>query len=71
MPVAPVTGATRAPGGIDTDVQRALQAQDGRLCAPPEHMDPADVARAVRLAVDVPPGTGLDEVRVRTTLPLR
>lgn len=58
------------PGRIDTDMQRALQAQDGRPYDPSEHMDPADVARAVRLAVDLPPGTSLDEVRLRTSAPL-
>lgn len=58
------------PGRIDTDMQRALQDQDGRPYDASEHMDPADVARAVRLAVDLPPGTSLDEVRVRTTVPL-
>lgn len=59
------------PGRIDTDMQRALQDQDGRPYDASEHMDPTDVARAVRLAVDLPPGTSLDEVRVRTVLPLR
>ena len=58
------------PGRIDTDMQRALQDQDGRPYDASAHMDPADVARAVRLAVDLPPGTSLDEVRVRTTVPL-
>lgn len=53
------------PGRIDTDMQRDLQARVGRPYDTREHMDPADVARAVRLAVDLPVDTGLDEVRIR------
>ena len=46
-------------------MQRDLQARVGRPYDTREHMDPADVARAVRLAVDLPVDTGLDEVRIR------
>lgn len=53
------------PGRIDTDMQVALQAQDGRPYVASEHMAPADVARTVRLAVDMPVGASVEELRVR------
>lgn len=59
------------PGRIDTDMQAALQASDGRAYDPAEHMDARDVAAAVRLAVDLPPSTSLEELSVRPVLALR
>lgn len=53
------------PGRIDTGMQRALQAQDGRAYDPSEHMDPTDVARTVRLAVDMPADACVEDLRVR------
>lgn len=55
------------PGRIDTDMQVALQTQAGRPYDPREHMSPAEVARAVRLAIDMPMGSSIDEVHLRTT----
>lgn len=57
------------PGRIDTDMQVEMQAQAGRPYRPEEHMRPEDVARAVRLAVDLPVTTNIDEVHIRTTEP--
>lgn len=57
------------PGRIATEMQQALQAQVGRPYDPSQHMDPADVARCVRLAVSLPPSTSVDELHVRTTEP--
>lgn len=57
------------PGRIDTDMQVALQAQDGRPYVASEHMAPADVARTVRLAVDMPVGASVEELRVRPWAP--
>lgn len=57
------------PGRIATEMQQALQAQAGRPYDPSQHMDPADVARCVRLAVSMPPSTSVDELHVRTTEP--
>ncbi len=55
------------PGRIDTDMQVEMQAQAGRLYRPEEHMRASDVAAAVRLAVDLPSSTNLDEIHIRTT----
>lgn len=57
------------PGRIDTDMQIEMQAQAGRPYRPEEHMRPADVAAAVRLAVDLPRSTNIDEIHIRTTEP--
>lgn len=53
------------PGRIDTDMQVALQAAMGRPYDASEHMDPADVARTVRLAVDMPRDACVEELTVR------
>lgn len=55
------------PGRIDTDMQIAMQAQAGREYRPEEHMRADDVARAVRLALDLPDSTNIDELHIRTT----
>ncbi|MGO3797201.1 MAG: SDR family oxidoreductase [Pauljensenia sp.] len=55
------------PGRIDTEMQVALQAQDGRPYDPAEHLTVEDVAHTVRLAVDLPPDACLEELSVRPT----
>ena len=53
------------PGRIDTGMQRNLQAQAGRDYDPDDHMDPRDVAATVRLAVDLPADTVIEQLSVR------
>ncbi len=53
------------PGRIDTDMQVALQTAQGRPYDAREHMDPRDVAATVRLAVDLPATTTVEELSVR------
>lgn len=55
------------PGRIDTDMQVAMQAQAGRAYNADEHMRASDVANAVRVAVDLPASTNIDEIHMRTT----
>ncbi|ENO17539.1 short-chain dehydrogenase/reductase family oxidoreductase [Schaalia cardiffensis F0333] len=55
------------PGRIDTDMQVEMQAQAGRPYRPEEHMRPEDVARTVRLALDLPSSMNIDEIHLRTT----
>lgn len=52
------------PGRVATDMQAQLTALQGMPYVPDAHLDPADVARAVRLAVDLPPDASLDAVRI-------
>jgi len=59
------------PGRIDTDMQVALQAAQGRPYDADEHMDPRDVAATVRLAVDLPATTAVEELSVRPVRALR
>ena len=55
------------PGRIDTDMQVRMQMQAGRPYRPEEHMRAEDVAAAIRMAVDLPVSTNLDEIHMRTT----
>jgi NADP-dependent 3-hydroxy acid dehydrogenase YdfG len=52
------------PGRVATDMQAQLTALEGMPYVPDSHLDPADVARAVRIAVDLPPGASLDSFRI-------
>jgi NADP-dependent 3-hydroxy acid dehydrogenase YdfG len=52
------------PGRVATDMQVQLTALEGQPYIPEAHLDPADVARAVRLAVDLPPDASLDAIRI-------
>lgn len=52
------------PGRVATDMQAQLTALQGMPYVPDAHLDPADVARAVRLAVDLPPDASLDSLRL-------
>lgn len=53
------------PGRVDTDMQVELQAGRGRDYVADDHLRPASVAAAVRLAVDAPPEAMIEEVSVR------
>ena len=52
------------PGRVATDMQAQLTALEGQPYIPDAHLDPSDVARAVRLAVDLPSDASLDTVRI-------
>nr|WP_300145418.1 SDR family oxidoreductase [Propionicimonas sp.] len=52
------------PGRVATDMQARLASLQGLPYVPDAHLDAADVARAVRLAVDLPPDASLDSVRI-------
>lgn len=52
------------PGRVATDMQAKLSALQGLPYVPDAHLAAADVARAVRLAVDLPPDASLDSVRI-------
>ena len=52
------------PGRVATDMQAQLTALEGQPYIPDSHLDPSDVARAVRMAVDLPPGASLYAVRM-------
>jgi NADP-dependent 3-hydroxy acid dehydrogenase YdfG len=52
------------PGRVATDMQAQLTALEGLPYIPDAHLNPADVARAVRLAVDLPPEASLDALRL-------
>jgi len=52
------------PGRVATDMQARLTSLEGQPYIPDAHLDPADVARAVRLAVDLPPDASLDSLRI-------
>lgn len=52
------------PGRVATDMQAQLSSLQGMPYVPDAHLDPADVARAVRMAVDLPADTSLDAVRI-------
>lgn len=53
------------PGRVATDMQREMWAAAGSDYDPGDHLDPADVARTVRLAVDMPAHANVDELSVR------
>ena len=52
------------PGRVATDMHAQLSAWQGMPYVPDAHLDPAEVARAVRVAVDAPPNTSLDSIRI-------
>ena len=52
------------PGRVATDMQARLTALEGMPYIPDAHLDPDDVARGVRLAVDLPPDASLDALRI-------
>ncbi|MCC6496338.1 MAG: SDR family oxidoreductase [Propionibacteriaceae bacterium] len=52
------------PGRVATDMQARLTTLEGVPYIPDAHLNPADVARAVRLAVDLPPDASMDAVRI-------
>ncbi len=52
------------PGRVATDMQARLTTLEGVPYIPDAHLAPADVARAVRLAVDLPPDASLDALRI-------
>lgn len=52
------------PGRVATPMQAELNALEGRDYRPEQYLDPADVARAVRAVVDLPPGATLDSARI-------
>ena len=52
------------PGRVATDMQSRLNELEGRSYDPAKYLDPADVARAVRLAVDLPSDASLDALRI-------
>ncbi|TSD99296.1 SDR family oxidoreductase [Skermania sp. ID1734] len=53
------------PGRIDTDMQRAIVAREGRDYDPDEFLTPATVARAVRNAIDTPRDAHPTEIVLR------
>jgi hypothetical protein len=48
-------------------MQAQLTALEGQPYIPDAHLNPADVARAVRLAVDLSPDASLDALRINPT----
>lgn len=52
------------PGRVATDMQAQLTSLEGQPYIPDAHLDPADVARTVRLAVDLPADASLDALRI-------
>lgn len=52
------------PGRVATDMQAQLTSLQGMPYVPDAHLAPAEVALAVRLAVDLPPEASLDAVRI-------
>ncbi|HEX5336595.1 MAG TPA: SDR family oxidoreductase [Propionicimonas sp.] len=52
------------PGRVATDMQARLTSLEGMPYIPDAHLDPDDVARFVRLAVDLPPDASLDALRI-------
>lgn len=52
------------PGRTATAMQAALRAAEGRPYQPERYLAPEDVARTVRLAVDLPPGASLESLRI-------
>lgn len=52
------------PGRTATGMQAALRAAEGGSYDPDDYLAPEDVARAVRLAVDLPPDASLDSLRI-------
>lgn len=52
------------PGRTATAMQEALRAAEGGSYEPESYLSPEDVARTVRLAVDLPPGASLSSLRI-------
>ncbi len=52
------------PGRVATDMQARLTSLQGMPYVPDAHLDPTEVARAVRLAVELPPAASLDTLRI-------
>jgi len=52
------------PGRVATPMQMHLNELEGRTYRPERYLDPDAVARAVRLAVDLPPEASLDSLRI-------
>ena len=52
------------PGRVATDMQAQLTSLQGIEYVPEAHLRPADVARTVRLAVDLPHDATLDSLRI-------
>ncbi|PFG15898.1 NADP-dependent 3-hydroxy acid dehydrogenase YdfG [Propionicimonas paludicola] len=52
------------PGRVATPMQVQLNELEGRTYRPERYLDPDSVARAVRLAVDLPPEASLDSLRI-------
>lgn len=50
------------PGRVATDMQAELSSLQGMPYIPDANLDPAEVARAVRTAVDLPPEASLDRI---------
>ncbi|NLE96671.1 MAG: SDR family oxidoreductase [Propionibacterium sp.] len=53
------------PGRVDTDMQRAMMARDGREYQQELYIRPESVAATVRLAVDTTPEASIDELQIR------
>lgn len=52
------------PGRVATPMQAQLNELEGRTYRPERYLEPDSVARAVRLAVDLPPGAVLESLRI-------
>lgn len=52
------------PGRVATDMQVELRAAEGGDFVPDAYLTPLDVARTVRLAVDLPPGASIETLRI-------
>lgn len=53
------------PGRVATDMQAGMWAELGSDYDPADHLHPASVAAAVRLAVDLPANANIDELSIR------
>ncbi len=52
------------PGRVATDMQAQLTALQGMPYIPDAHLDPGEVAKAVRVAVDLPADASIDSLRI-------
>lgn len=52
------------PGRVATDMQVELTTLQGQPYRPSGYLDPTDVARVIRLAVDLAPGASLETIRL-------
>lgn len=53
------------PGRVATDMQRELHKWEGSDYSPEAWIQPVDIARAVRLAVDTPLGSAVENISIR------